>query len=52
MRLSLACHGRARTGDLSRFVEEVVQARILEIAPLEAKAENAALEPSELEAMV
>lgn len=52
VRLFLARHGRARKGDLSRFIEEAVQARILEITTHEAKAENAAVDPAELEAMV
>lgn len=43
LRQFLAAQGRAHKGDLSRFVEEAVQARILEIEVEQAKAQNAAL---------
>jgi hypothetical protein len=43
LRQFLAAQGRARKGELSRFVEEAVKARILEIEMAEAKAENADL---------
>ena len=52
VRLFLAQHGRARKGDLSRFIEEAVQARILELSAQEAKAANADVGPAELESMV
>ena len=43
LRQFLASHGRARKGELSHFIEEAVQARILELAVEEAKQENALL---------
>ncbi len=41
LRRLLASRGPARKGDLSRFVEEAVQARILEIQVGQAKSRNA-----------
>jgi hypothetical protein len=41
LRQFLASRGRARKGELSRFVEEAVQARILELETEQAKRENA-----------
>ena len=43
LRQFLAAQGQARKGGLSRFVEEAVQARILEIEAGQAKADNAAI---------
>jgi hypothetical protein len=40
LRQFLANQGGGRKGDLSRFVEEAVQARILELSSKQAKAEN------------
>ena len=40
LRRFLASQGRGRKGGLSRFVEEAVQARILELAAEQAKAQN------------
>jgi hypothetical protein len=52
VRLFLARQGRARKGDLSRFIEEAVQAHILELTAREAKQSNADLDPQALESMV
>jgi hypothetical protein len=41
LRQFLASQGGGRKGDLSRFVEEAVRARILELAAAQAKAQNA-----------
>lgn len=41
LRQFLAAQGGGRKGDLSRFVEEAVQARILELAVRQAKSRNA-----------
>jgi hypothetical protein len=41
LRQVLAAEGRARKGELSRFVEEAVQARILELEAEGAKRANA-----------
>ena len=40
LRQFLADQGRARKGELSRFVEEAVRARIFETAAAQAKAKN------------
>ncbi len=40
LRQFLAAQGGGRKGDLSRFVEEAVQARILDLSVRQAKAEN------------
>jgi hypothetical protein len=45
LRRFLASQGRGRKGELSRFVEEAVQARILELAAEGAKRQNAHLSP-------
>lgn len=52
LRLFLARTGRARKGDLSKFVEDAVQARILELTAQDAKAANADVDADELELMV
>jgi hypothetical protein len=48
LRQFLASQGRGRKGELSRFVEEAVQARILELAAEAAKRQNAHLPPDEI----
>jgi hypothetical protein len=50
--LFLARQGRARKGDLSSFIEEAVQAHILDLTSREAKQSNADLDPQALESMV
>jgi hypothetical protein len=45
----LASQGRGRKGALSHFVEEAVQARILELQPEQAKARNATVQPDQIE---
>ena len=45
LRQFLASQGRARKGELSRFVEEAVQARILELEADQAKQQNAGTPP-------
>jgi hypothetical protein len=40
LRQFLASQGRGRKGELSRFVEDAVRARILELEAEQAKAEN------------
>ena len=44
----LASQGGGRKGDLSRFIEEAVQAHILELSAEQAKAANASLSEAEL----
>jgi hypothetical protein len=48
----LASPGRARNGELSRFVEEAVQARMLELDADQAKQHNAAASPGTVRAIV
>lgn len=48
LRMFLASQGGGRKGDLSRFVEEAVRARILELSAEQAKASNAHLSKAEL----
>lgn len=48
LRMFLASRGAGRKGDLSRFVEEAVCARMLELSAENAKAENAHLSEAEL----
>lgn len=43
LRQFLASQGRGRKGELSRFVEEAVRARIFELTAEEAKQQNAKL---------
>ena len=45
LRQFLASQGRARKGELSRFVEEAVKARILELEADQAKRRNAGVSP-------
>jgi len=49
LRQLLAAAGPARKGALSRFVEEAVQARILDLAAAQAQARNAAHKPAAIE---
>lgn len=46
LRQFLAGQGRGRKGELSRFVEEAVQARILELSVQQAKAQNVGQKPA------
>lgn len=48
LRMFLASQGGGRKGDLSRFIEEAVRARILELTAEQAKATNAQLSEAEL----
>jgi uncharacterized membrane protein YqiK len=48
LRQVLAAEGRARKGELSRFVEEAVRARILEIEAEAAKRANAGRAEAEI----
>ena len=52
LRQFLASQGRARKGELSRFVEEAVQARILEIEAEQAKGQNAVLSAGAIETAI
>ena len=52
LRQFLASQGRARKGGLSRFVEEAVQARILEIEAEQAKARNAEISAGAIETAI
>jgi hypothetical protein len=52
LRQFLASQGGGRKGDLSRFIEEAVRARILELAAEQAKAANASLSFDQIEAAV
>jgi hypothetical protein len=49
LRQFLASQGRGRKGELSRFVEDAVRARILELEAEQAKAENNGLSPAMIE---
>jgi hypothetical protein len=49
LRQFLASQGRGRKGELSRFVEDAVRARILEREAEQAKAENSGLPPATIE---
>ena len=48
----LASQGRARKGELSRFVEEAVCARILELETTQAKRQNAGRSQEEIERVI
>jgi hypothetical protein len=48
LRMFLASQGGGRKGDLSRFIEEAVRARILELTAEQAKSANAHLSEAEL----
>ena len=52
LRMFLASQGGGRKGDLSRFIEEAVQAHILELTAEQVKSANADISESELSAMV
>jgi hypothetical protein len=52
MRQFLAAEGRARKGELSRFVEEAVRARIIAKEAEAAKRANAGRRPAEINAAV
>ena len=52
LREFLASQGRARKGELSRFVEEAVHARILELEVRQAKQENAGRSQQEIESAI
>ena len=45
LRQFLASQGRARKGELSRFVEQAVQARIVELEAEQAKRQNTGVSP-------
>ena len=49
LRQFLASQGRGRKGELSRFVEDAVRARILELEAEQAKAENSGRVPALIE---
>jgi hypothetical protein len=49
LRQFLASQGRGRKGELSRFVEEAVRARILELTAEQAKAQNTDVPPDAIE---
>lgn len=52
LRMFLASQGRGRKGDLSRFIEDAVQAHILELTAEQAKAANTNISETELASMV
>ncbi len=52
LRQFLASQGRGRKGELSRFVEEAVQARIFELTAEQAKQQNAHLSAEEITEIV
>lgn len=52
LRMFLASRGGGRKGDLSHFIEEAVQAHILELSAEEAKAANASIVEQDIDAMV
>ena len=52
LRQFLASQGRARKGELSRFVEEAVQARIVELEAEQAKGQNAGVSPETIEGAI
>jgi hypothetical protein len=49
LRQVLAAEGRARKGELSRFVEEAVRARIVEVEAAAAKRSNAGRSTAQIE---
>ncbi|MFD1246132.1 ribbon-helix-helix domain-containing protein [Paralysiella testudinis] len=52
LRRFLVNQGRGRKGELSRFIEEAVQAHILELTAKQAKAANIKFDETELASMV
>ena len=52
LRMFLASQGRGRKGDLSHFIEDAVQAHILELTAEQAKAANANVSETELASIV
>ena len=52
VRIYLAGQGGGRKGDLSRFIEEAVRARILELSAEQAKAANVNISEANLTAIV
>jgi hypothetical protein len=52
LRMFLASQGGGRKGDLSRFIEEAVQAHILELTAEQAKADTANVSEAQLTSMV
>lgn len=52
LRMFLASQGGGRKGDLSRFVEEAVQAHILELSAEQAKVANANVSEADLVSMI
>jgi hypothetical protein len=52
LRQFLASQGRGRKGELSRFVEDAVQARIFELEVQQAKAENRGVPQDVIEAAI
>ena len=52
LRIFLASQGGGKKGDLSRFIEDAVQAHILELTAEQAKAANANLSEADLTSMV
>ena len=52
LRMYLAGRGSDRKGDLSRFIEEAVRARILELSAEQAKAANAEIQRADLTTIV
>jgi hypothetical protein len=52
VRMYLAAQGGGRKGDLSRFIEDAVRARILELTAEQAKAANADVSEADLATIV
>lgn len=52
LRVFLASQGGGRKGDLSRFIEEAVQAHILELSAGQAKAANSSISEDDLDNIV
>ena len=52
LRMFLASQGGGRKGDLSRFIEDAVQAHMLELTAEQAKAANANVSEADLAAAV
>ena len=52
LRQFLASQGRARKGELSRFVEQAVQARIVELEAEQAKRQNTGVSPETIKGAI